>query len=705
MKKKSTFWIAAVAAVSLLAGPLLPAAPAIADAGETEVHVALFVKTNTYNASTGAVTLSAEGGLTLSDAASGVDWLRTADATAVRTTFDGYRVVVVETSDAAKAAAFAADVKKAAQPVAVFERTKGGKPLYAVEAGPYATKAAAEASRTALAGNAALAGRLAGAAMALRGPLYAAAGAHASEAEALTAAAPLWDAGVYAVPALTSGDGGAVRYELWIGGAADDASLRQAIAAAAAAKPGLTAAPVASTVRYAALRSDRAGDAALAPATRHVAVGGDNAKLTAAPARVGSAVRVAERFGRQYRGAIDVFGYNGALAVVNRVELERYVAAVVGAELDASWPAEALKAQAVAARTYVLKQGWKYGVANVTDTTADQAYRGVEREFPAIVAAAEATAGERLTLPGGALLDAFYSSNAGGRTADPIEVWGSPIPGLASTPSPDDVAERNKLIWYRVVLSDQRVGYIRSDLVRLTGATNAAGFPKGTVAQEGVNVRTAPFVNNDTNPSIATLSQGTAVTVIDRDIESTAYQWIRGPVDAGRLQLQMTASGVASGVVGALGAPASIEVTSRGPSGRVTGVTVNGKSIAVTRPEQYRTLFGLPSSRFEVEQTAAVTVLGAGGKSAALSSTSGQALTAIGAGGVKKSLTSEAYLIADGDGTARVATRSAAFRFHGTGFGHGLGMSQWGAFGLAELGYDYRKILLYYYKGASVTKE
>jgi stage II sporulation protein D len=698
-------WLAAVVAAALLAAPGLPAGTAFADEGETEVHVALYVKTNNYNGSTGAVTLSAEGGLTLSDAAAGADWLRIANASAVRATFDGYRVVVAETADAAKAAAFALDAKKAGQSVAVFERTKGGKPLYAVEAGPYATKAAAETARTSLAGNAALATRLAGAAMGLRGPLYARASAHASEAEALAAAAPLWDAGVYAVPALTS-EGGAARYELWVGGAADDAALQGAIAAAAAAKPGLAAAPVASSVRYVVLRSDRVGDATLAPATRHLAVGGDGAKLTAAPTQDGGAVRVAERSGRSYRGAVDIFAHNGALAVVNRVGLETYVASVVGAELDASWPAEALKAQAVAARTYVLKQGWKYGVAHVTDTTSDQAYRGTEREFPVIVAAAEATAGERLKTSAGALLDAFYSSNAGGRTADPLEVWGTPIPGLASTPSPDDVAERNKHVWYRVVLPDQRIGYVRSDLVTLSGLTNAAGYPLGTVAEDAVNVRGAPFVNNDTNPSIASLAKGSRVTVVGRDMESTAYQWIRGPIDASRLQLQMSASGIAPGVVSGLGAPASIEITKRGAaSGRVTEVVVNGKVVPVTRPEQYRTLFGLPSNRFEVEQTGAVTVLGAGGETTELTSTAAQPLAAIGAGGVRKTLSAEAYLITDGGGDARVATRAAAFRFHGTGFGHGLGMSQWGAFGLAELGYDYRKILLYYYKDAVIAKE
>jgi len=700
--KQSRFWIGVLLAVSLLAATLSPPSPAAADGGEAEVHAALFVKTNTYQASAGAVTLSAPGGLTVMSS-DGVTWHRAADQANVRATFDGFRVVVLETTDAAKAAVLASDVKKAGQPAAVLARPAKGKTTYAVEAGPYGTKAAAEAARTALAGNAAVAARLAGAAMALRGPLYARAGAYASEAEAIAAAGPLWDAGVYAQPVATNGVGGAAAYELWFGGAADAASLQQATAAAAAAVPGLAATPVAATVRYAALRTDVLQDAGAG--VRLLAVGGDGAKLIAQPVAAQGAIRVAERFGRSYRGAIDVFAHNGALAVVNRVPLETYVAAVVGAELDASWPAEVLKAQAVAARTYVKKQGWKHGVAHVVDTTADQAYRGTERESAAATAAAQATAGEVLRLANGALLDAFYHSNAGDRTADPTEVWNAAIPGIASVPSPDDAAERNKLVWYRVVMADGRIGYIRSDLVRLTGAVNAGGFPTGAVAQAGVNVRAAPFVNNETNPSLAVLNEGAPVTVIGRDMESTAYQWIRGPIPAGQLQLQMAASGIAATVTA--GGVRSIGVTKRGTaSGRVTELEVNGRAIPVQRPEQYRTLFGLPSSRFEVEQTAAVTVLGAGGRTTELPSASGAtALSAVSAGGAVRTIASDAYLIADGGGSARVATKDIAYRFHGTGFGHGLGMSQWGAFGLAELGYDYRKILLYYYRDATIAKE
>jgi stage II sporulation protein D len=708
-KLKSTnrsIWSALTAAfisVSLL----FPSFPAHADGGEPTVRVALFIKTNNYLSAAGAATLSAEGGLTLSDK-EGLEWFRTADAAAMRASFDGFRVVVAETSDRTVAESFAGDLKKAAQPYAVFTFPMKGRPLYRVEAGPFGSKAQAESVRTGLAGNTAISSRLGGAALKLAGPFHAKASAHATEAEALAAATPLWDAGIYAFPVMTRSDTGTVFYELWVGGAPDGTALMQSIAAAAQAVPGLVLTPVTAGTRYVALRSDVAADSGLAATpTRYAVVGGEGVSLRLTPNQAASPVKVAERYGRSYRGAVDVSVYNGALAVINIVDLETYVASVVGSELDASWPTEVLKAQAVAARTYVLKQGWKYGVANVTDTTFDQAYRGVEREFPVIIDAANLTAGERLVGPSGVLLDAFYHSNAGNRTADPLEVWNNPIPGIVSMPSLDDAAGRNKKIWYRIVLSDQRIGYVRSDLAKLTGAVNAAGFPKASITENGVNIREAPFVNNETNPSIAVLQQGTGITVIDRDIESNSYQWIRGPVSAERLLLQMTSSGIAPGDVSKLSTVRGIEVTKRGAaSGRVTEMSINGELLPVSRPEQYRTLFSLPSTRFEVEETASVTVLGAGGKRTALPASTGAViLTAVGAGGIKRSISSDAYLITDGGGTARVATTTPGFRFHGTGFGHGLGMSQWGAYGLAEIGYDYRKILQYYYKEATLMKE
>lgn len=671
---------------------------------ETEVHVGLYMKTKDYVSAEEAVTLSAEGGLSAVDEL-GREWFRAGAGESIRASVDGYRVVVAETADAALAESLVA-ASSAVQPLyGVFLQTWNGKNIYRVEAGPYATAAEADTALAKLAANAGVTKLTAGgAAMKLAGPYYADAGAYDSASAAQAAADTLGSAGVYAVPALTANGAGAVAYGVLIGGAASPDALQPAIAAAAGVI-GAAPAQLAAETRYALLRRDVSGTGGkLGAETRHVSVDAAGGKLSFVPAAANGAVRVAERSNRSYRGAIDIFAHEGALAVINRVDMELYVASVVGSELSENWPSEALKAQAVAVRTYVLKQGWKHGIANVTDTTADQAYYGVEREFASALSAAQATAGERLTLPSGVLLDAFYHSNAGDRTADPAEAWGSAIAGIQSVPSLDDAAEKGKLSWYRIAMPDQRIGYVRSDLVSLSDTRTAGGFQQAVITGSGVNVREAPYANNETNPAIAQLSQGSTVTIIGEDMESTAYRWIRGPYTSDELLQLLRSSAYAPAEAAQINRLQSLSVTERGSvSGRVLEVAVNGAPLAVERSDHYRMIFGLPSNRFDIEETASVSVLGAGGRR---TETAGSVpLAAIGAGGMSRTLNQDAYLIADRSGTARVATIEPEFRILGTGNGHGLGMSQWGAYGLAEIGYGYREILQYYYKDALIVKE
>ncbi|MNI98448.1 Amidase enhancer precursor [compost metagenome] len=59
----------------------------------------------------------------------------------------------------------------------------------------------------------------------------------------------------------------------------------------------------------------------------------------------------------------------------------------------------------------------------------------------------------------------------------------------------------------------------------------------------------------------------------------------------------------------------------------------------------------------------------------------------------------------NGEGKVSYATSETQYTIKGNGYGHGLGMSQWGARGWADLGYDYKKILSYYYEGVTLTKE
>jgi stage II sporulation protein D len=125
--------------------------------------------------------------------------------------------------------------------------------------------------------------------------------------------------------------------------------------------------------------------------------------------------------GREYRGALELRRSDSGLTVVNRVPLEAYLAGVVGAEMGRRAPGEeeALKAQAVASRTFAIRnQGrWKARGYDLGGTTSDQVYTGEGNENTMATAAVKATRGQILTW-NNEPIDAFYFSTCGGRTED-----------------------------------------------------------------------------------------------------------------------------------------------------------------------------------------------------------------------------------------------------------------------------------------------
>ncbi len=136
---------------------------------------------------------------------------------------------------------------------------------------------------------------------------------------------------------------------------------------------------------------------------------------------------------RRYRGGPELRADSGRIVVVNHVALEDYVVATVGGEMPASWPEQALRAQAVATRTYALHQRERRrGEAwDVQASELSQLYRGIESESATTRRAAEATRAEVLTHGGRPILAVFHST-AGGRTASAAEVWGRDLPYLGS---------------------------------------------------------------------------------------------------------------------------------------------------------------------------------------------------------------------------------------------------------------------------------
>jgi SpoIID/LytB domain protein len=140
--------------------------------------------------------------------------------------------------------------------------------------------------------------------------------------------------------------------------------------------------------------------------------------------------------GRPYRGQLQVSAVSGRLRAINAVALEQYLYGVVPAEVPYTWPAEALKAQAVAARSYALShlQG---GTFDLYADTRSQVYLGIPHEKASTNAAVDATAGE-VVLYGGRVAKTFFFSTSGGRTMSAADAWGEAVPYLISVPDPYD---------------------------------------------------------------------------------------------------------------------------------------------------------------------------------------------------------------------------------------------------------------------------
>lgn len=154
--------------------------------------------------------------------------------------------------------------------------------------------------------------------------------------------------------------------------------------------------------------------------------------------------------GIRYSGQIEVWKGEKGLYVVNELPLEDYVQSVVAAEVGTDWEVEALKAQAVIARTYAVYKKLvtnHNGIYHLTSSVLHQVYRGNNTEFK-ITYAVRATEGEVLTY-NGKPIEALYHSTCGGRTENPEEVFGRKIPYMKSVESRCDLSPY--WIWERKI--------------------------------------------------------------------------------------------------------------------------------------------------------------------------------------------------------------------------------------------------------------
>ncbi|MEP6893097.1 MAG: SpoIID/LytB domain-containing protein [Gaiellaceae bacterium] len=214
------------------------------------------------------------------------------------------------------------------------------------------------------------------------------------------------------------------------------ATVRVLLAPAAATLTISSATPY--TVRDASGASHAlpGGDLALGPDLQ-VLVDGAPVVLVGPATFVPSAGSSLSVGSKSYRGRIEVTSTGTALQAVDVVALESYVQGVVPGEMPSAWPAAALEAQAVAARSYALASIVKGKAWDLYPDGRSQQYLGAAAETPQTAAAVKATARQVLFF-GGKVATTFYSSSSGGRTASALDTFGLDLPYLPAQPDPWD---------------------------------------------------------------------------------------------------------------------------------------------------------------------------------------------------------------------------------------------------------------------------
>ena len=184
-----------------------------------------------------------------------------------------------------------------------------------------------------------------------------------------------------------------------------------------------------------------------------------------------------------YRGALVISASgSSAMTAVNALDLEDYVRGVVSGESPSAWPVEALKAQAVAARTYALTTHAGGGLFDQYADTRSQVYRGVAAETPNTDAAVAATAGQVVTF-GGQPVTTYFFSTSGGETEDVENVFvgSDPKPWLKAVEDPfDSVSPKHRWGPYRFTASQ-----VKRKLRRYLRGS----FKRIRVVQRGVSPR------------------------------------------------------------------------------------------------------------------------------------------------------------------------------------------------------------------------
>ncbi len=312
---------------------------------------------------------------------------------------------------------------------------------------------------------------------------------------------------------------------------------------------------------------------------------------------------------RRYRGRLQIRPEASRLRAVNYIPLETYLPSVVGSEMPASWPLEALRAQAVAARTYALRQRSPNAPFDLRSTVASQMYKGLEAETPSTREAVRTTRGLVL-MYGNTLINAVFHSSSGGSTENSGDIWSRQLPYLVSVP---DYDQGSPVHSWEKTLSPQLLGRAFAEIGGARRIDILSTTSSGRVRQARVIGPAGQLVLS--GPELRSRL----------GLKSSLVHFQAAPFAFGQPPLS----------------PEPAAAPAQGPM--AIPVVVPGSRTAVA----FGSLLSPPPPQPLLPPSAVIVAIG-------------------------------------------------------RGFGHGVGMSQWGAFALAQRGTGYEQILQHYYRGAQL---
>jgi stage II sporulation protein D len=282
--------------------------------------------------------------------------------------------------------------------------------------------------------------------------------------------------------------------------------------------------------------------------------------------------------GRLYHGRLEAAVQGSFLRVVNTVQIESYLQGVVAGEMPYSWPLEALKAQAVAARSYALANLVKGKPFDLYSDQRSQVYVGISGEKARPSEAVRATAGQ-VVLYGGRIASTLYFSSSGGKTASSADVFGVAVPYLVSRPDPWDKASPYHR-WGPVVLGARTVQTklsVPARIVDATGVPTTSGRLRSVTLQTTAGTASVPSSLLRTTLGLRSTWFSIGVLRLDRPRDAVVY--------GSSLHL----SGLARGLQGAMLSSSADGVmwTPVGPLARGSGGAVS-TDVRPTKTVRYR---------------------------------------------------------------------------------------------------------------------